>query len=688
MNVLLAEAQVPYDITLALDEINADFATTDVVLCCGANDIINPSAEDDPDSPIAGMPVLQVWHAEQTIVMKRTLHVGYAGVDNPLFTKENNAMYLGDAKASIDKLIALLNEAASDDTAKTKGTDIESPVETAVEAVDEFVAEIPSLRAKCFLRVGVVKEISEGERRVAIVPSGAKSLLKKGIQVLVESGAGDGGDFYDDHYEDSGAIVLADPRAVYEMADVIVKIREPAQHPLYGTHEIDMIGAGKSLICFVAPRTEAGKELLERAQAAGVNLLAMDAIPRISRAQSLDALSSQAKIAGYRAVVEAAAVYQKFLNGETTAAGSFAPSTILVVGAGVAGLAAVSAGRSMGAVVRAFDTRLETKEQVESLGGEFLVLDFEEDGADASGYATVMSDEFIEKEMTLFREQAKDVNIIITTAFVPGCKAPVLIKEEAVNAMQPGSVVVDLAGCDGGNCALTRKGETYVTKNGVTIIGSDMRNRGMSWQASTMFSNNVVNLFGLLCKEGSLNIDMTDQIIRGMTCVHEGEITFPPPADVTKTSASKRAPSTTPAMQMAKTEQKESILAKRVLDLAPLSEFVTLAFAAVFFGIVAAYAPVTFANQLGYFILAGFLGYYLIWNVDSALFSPLMSVSNALSGVVILGGMLMVSLERGSAASVLGCIATAVAAINVFGGFAVSYRMLLMFKKEKRKLPE
>ena len=292
-----------------------------------------------------------------------------------------------------------------------------------------------------------------------------------------------------------------------------------------------------------------------------------------------------------------------------------------------------------------------------------------------------MSDAFIQKEMEMFKEQAKEVDVIITTAAIPGRRAPILIKEEAVNEMKAGSVIVELAGSSGGNCALTRPGETYV-HNGVTIIGSDMTNQAMAWQASTMYSNNIVNLFGILVKDKKLNIDMEDQVIRGMTCVLDSEITFPPPDSVTKTSVAGPRMAQQ-AVSQKKEEKKPSVLSKRIFDLAPLSEFILVALVAAFFGIVAAYAPVTFSQQLGYFILAGFLGYYLIWNVEPALFSPLMSVSNALSGVVILGGILMVSTPRGSPTSVLGCTATAVAAINVYGGFAVSYRMLLMFKKEK-----
>lgn len=353
---------------------------------------------------------------------------------------------------------------------------------------------------------------------------------------------------------------------------------------------------------------------------------------------------------------------------------------------------------AVGAIVRAFDTRLETMDQVESMGGEFLILDFgDEEGGDASGYATTMSDDFMAKEMEMFREQAKECHIIITTAAIPGRPAPKLIMKDAVDNMQAGSVIVDLAGATGGNCELTRPGETYVYDERVTIIGSTDLIGRMSWQASSMYSNNMANLMDLLCPKppkGSeeprkLDINMDDKVIRGMTVVKKGSITWPPPADVTKTAA---APAQNGEKKMANEaeaalpkEKKESFFSKRVFDLASVGELCGFAFGAFFFGIVAAYAHITFVSQLLYFILAGFLGYYLIWSVEPALFSPLMSTSNSLSGVVILGGMLMTSLPRGSASNVLGSTAVTVAAINVFGGFAVSYRMLLMFKAEKRK---
>ena len=417
MNVLLAEANVPYDITLSMDDINHDFPETDVVLVLGGNDIVNPGAQTDPDSPIAGMPVLEVWKAKQTIVMKRSLNVGYAGVDNPLFINDNNYMFLGDAKQSCEKLVGLVEDV---DVASTKAVDVETPAAKSQKKVDEFIANIPELQEKAYLKVGVIKEIVDNEAKVAIVPEGAKALLKKGVQVYVQSGAGIKSEFSDSDYEGHGAKVLPSAQDVFDAVDIVVKIREPTVHPDTGKHEIDMLASGKSMISFVGPRTDPGKELMTKAVAAGVNLLAVDAIPRISRAQSLDVLSSQAKIAGYRAVVQSASLYQKFFNAEVTAAGSFQAAKVLVIGAGVAGLAAIGTASNLGAVVRAFDTRLETKEQVESLGGEFLVLEFDEEGGDSAGYAKVMSDAFYEKEMELFREQLKEVAVVITTAAIPG----------------------------------------------------------------------------------------------------------------------------------------------------------------------------------------------------------------------------------------------------------------------------
>ena len=622
--------------------------------------------------------------------------MGYAGVENPLFAKPNNAMFLGDAKKSVDALIELLRtkEDVYNSMEKKSLHDIEQQIVKPMPKVDDFIADIPRLQKDCFLKLGVLNERNDTEQRVAIVPNGARRLLKNGIQVLIETGAGIGGGFTDDSYRDVGAQILSSSH-IYSSADVIVKIKEPRWKNL--THEIDMVLEGKTLISFVGPRTDQGKDLMERAVAAKINLIAVDAIPRVSRAQNLDVLSSQAKIAGYRSVVEASNVYQRFLNGEVTAAGKFDACKILVVGAGVAGLSAIGTAVNMGAIVRAFDTRLETKDQVESMGGDFLVLHFEEDtsGGDSTGYAKTMSKEFYDKEMAMFYEQAKECQIIITTAAIPGRPAPKLIMKDAVDNMQPGSVIVDLAGATGGNCELTRPGETYVYNGKVTIIGTTDLISRMAWQASSMYSNNMANLMDLLCTKSnnddpdfkkSFHINMEDNVVRGMTVVKDGEMTWPPPSAVTKTSASSAKNQEAKeewSDHVINDETKKSIFTARVFDLASVGEIIVFALAIFFFCIVGTFAHYFFVNMLMYFILAGALGYYLILNVEPALFSPLMSTSNSLSGVVILGGMIMASLPQGSLSNILGCLATTVAAINVFGGFAVSYRMLLMYKAEK-----
>jgi NAD(P) transhydrogenase alpha subunit len=742
MNVLLAEARVPYDIIFGMDEINPDFPQTDAVLVIGANDTVNPAAQTDPDSPIAGkesqssigdsgglffplhachffriyledqvmhhtslanipdcphltfmtgMPVLEVWKAKQTFVMKRSLNVGYAGVENPLFVKPNNAMYLGDAKKSVDALIDLLRTKTPSNLKTKAVADIEEQkVHKTLDPVDKFVAEIPMLQQDAFLTIGVTNETSVHEKRVALVPSGVKRLLKQGMLVLVETGAGSGAGFDDAAYEDAGAKIAPNAKAVHNSAEVIIKVAE------IRCSEISNLHQGQTVISFVSPRTDAGKALMQSAATAGVNLLSVDAIPRISRAQSLDVLSSQAKIAGYRSVVEAMNVYQRFLNGEVTAAGKFDPCKVLVVGAGVAGLSAIATSVASGAIVRAFDTRLETKEQVESMGGEFLVLNFDdEEGGDDTGYAKTMSKEFYEKEMQMFREQAKECQIIITTAAIPGQRAPKLIMKDAVDNMQPGSVIVDLAGATGGNCELTEPGKVRIY-NQVTIIGvTDLISR-MSWQASSMYSNNMSNLMEILCPKESggtngkrkLDINMEDKVIRGMTVVKDNVITWPPPEDVNKTKAPKLTKSDSEIWgddhnnDIGNKTKTPSIFSKRVFDLTTVGELCGVVCSGVFFAIAAIYSHYFFVNMLLYFILSGFLGYYLILNVEPALFSPLMSTSNSLSGVVILGGMVQASLPNGSVSQILGCIAISVAAINVFGGFAVSYRMVLMFRTE------
>lgn len=395
----------------------------------------------------------------------------------------------------------------------------------------------------------------------------------------------------------------------------------------------------------------------------------MDMVPRISRAQSLDALSSMANIGGYRAVIEAAHSFGRFFTGQITAAGKVPPAKVLVIGAGVAGLAAIGSARSLGAIVRAFDTRLEVAEQIESMGGEFLKLDFGgEDGSSSDGYAKVMSDEFIKAEMALFAEQAKDVDIIITTALIPGKPAPKLITKEMVDSMKPGSVIVDLAAATGGNCEYTVPGELAVTDSGVKVIGyTDLPGR-LPTQSSQLYATNLVNLAKLWCKEkdGNINLDFNDVVLRNMTVVHQGEVTFPPPA--ISVSAAPKQEAAKPAA--AKVEEKKPCKSKKWLGAVGLG----------LFGLLGHVAPPEFLSHFTVFVLACVVGYYVVWNVSHSLHTPLMSVTNAISGIIVVGALLQIGSGSGLV-SALAFVAVLIATINIVGGFTVTQRMLKMFRK-------
>ncbi|HRI09587.1 MAG TPA: Re/Si-specific NAD(P)(+) transhydrogenase subunit alpha, partial [Nannocystaceae bacterium] len=376
------------------------------------------------------------------------------------------------------------------------------------------------------MKIGIPKEVHPGERRVAATPDNATRLQKFGFEVLIESGAGVGANFSDQAYQAVGATVVADTRELYRQADIILKVRQPEEHPTLGVHEADLLREGGTLISFIWPAQN--EELLKRLAARKATVLGMDQVPRISRAQKLDALSSMANIAGYRAVVEAANAFGRFFTGQITAAGKVPPAKVMVIGAGVAGLAAIGAARGLGAIVRSFDTRPVVKEQVESMGAEFLMLDFQEDGTGAGGYAKVMSKEFIDAEMKLFLEQAKDVDIIITTALIPGRPAPRLLERYHVEAMKPGSVVVDLAAEQGGNCELTQPGRSIV-HNGVTIVGyTDLTSR-MAAQSSQLYGSNLCHLLDDMGKAEKYRVDEDDVVVRGALVLRDGELKWPPP---------------------------------------------------------------------------------------------------------------------------------------------------------------
>ncbi len=507
--------------------------------------------------------------------------------------------------------------------------------------------------------IGIPKESLKGETRVAATPDTVGKLLKLGFEVAVQSTAGALASFTDEAYKAAGAKVVE--KDVWN-SDIIFKVNAP------NDDEIKLMKEGQILVSFIRPAQN--KELVDKLNAKKVTVMAMDMVPRISRAQSLDALSSTANISGYRAVVEAAHEFGRFFTGQVTAAGKVPPAKVLVIGAGVAGLAAIGTAHSLGAIVRAFDTRLEVADQIKSMGGEFLKLDFKnEDGGSSDGYAKTMSDEFIKAEMELFAQQAKDVDIIITTAAIPGKPSPRLISKEMVESMKSGSVIVDLAAAGGGNCECTVAGKVITTDNGVKIIGyTDLASR-LPAQSSQLYATNLVNLCKLLCKnkDGNAVIDFDDVVLRNMTVSRDGEITFPPP----KISVS-AAPQAKPAAAPAKIEQKKA---------SPVLKYGCLAVLLVCFLLIGLFAPAEFLPHFTVFVLACVVGYYVVWNVTHSLHTPLMSVTNAISGIIVVGAMLQFT--GGVLTGIFAFIGVLIASINIFGGFAVTRRMLAMFRKQK-----
>ena len=492
-----------------------------------------------------------------------------------------------------------------------------------------------------------------------------------GFSVAVEHDAGAAASFSDDNYVAMGAEVVADTRALWQAGDIVLKVQPPSMHPVLNVHEADLIREGGTLISFLYPGKH--KDIVDRLAARKATAIAVDQIPRITRAQKMDALSSMANIAGYRAVIEAASFYGRFFTGQMTAAGKVPAAKVLVIGAGVAGLAAIGAARSMGAIVRAFDTRPTVKEQVRSMGAEFIELTFKEDGEGAGGYAKEMSPAFIKAEMEMFAAQAKDVDIIITTALVPNRPAPILITEEMVKSMKKGSVIVDLAAENGGNCALTEPGEV-VEKYGVHILGyTDLPSR-LAPTASLLFGNNLTHLLADLGGASHFHLDLADEVVRGALVLRKGEVLWPPPArppvvlppDPKDVAA--KAPATRAA---AKPAPKKKSMAGPIFA-------VVLALGLIGLGLV---APPAFLSHLTVFALACIVGWQVVWNVTPALHTPLMSVTNAISGIIVIGGMLQVSGPPSSPIVMLGAAAILLATINIAGGFLVTQRMLKMFRR-------
>ncbi len=533
-----------------------------------------------------------------------------------------------------------------------------------------------SIDAAAAQRIGVPREVFPGEKRVATVPDVVAKLIKLGFQVVVQSGAGQLANLSDDDYRAAGASIAPDAPALWAGSDIVFKVRPPT------ADEVALMHPGQTLIGFIWPAQN--PDLMQQLAAQKVTALSIDALPRtLSRAQKMDALTSMAGVSGYRAVVEAANAFGRFFNGQITAAGKVPPAKVFIAGAGVAGLAAIGAAASLGAIVRANDTRAEVADQVVSLGGEFVKVDYEEEGSGGGGYAKVMSEGFQAAQREMYAKQAREVDIIITTALIPGKPAPKLITAEMVQSMKPGSVIVDMAAEQGGNCELTVPGEAVV-RHGVTIVGyTDLASR-MALQSSTLYATNLFRLSEELCKtkDGQINVNMQDDAIRGLTVIKDGEITWPAPP-----IAAAPKPPAKPAVAAPKAPAHghgpgEPMSAKSLA--------IVFGVGALLFALVGLYAPASFLSHFTVFVLACFVGYMVVWNVTPSLHTPLMSVTNAISSIIAIGALIQVAppLDAAGAADrpnalILGCavLALVLTAINMFGGFAVTRRMLAMFRK-------
>ena len=530
-----------------------------------------------------------------------------------------------------------------------------------------------AITAQC---IGVPREVFPGEKRVATMPEVVQKLIKLGFSVAVESGAGESANVGDEAYRAAGATVIEGAAPLWASSDIVFKVRPPTPD------EVALMREGSTLISFIWPAQN--PELMQQLAARQVTVLAIDALPRmLSRAQKMDALTSMAGVTGYRAVIEAANAFGRFFNGQITAAGKVPPAKVFIAGAGVAGLAAIGTAAGLGAIVRANDTRAEVADQVSSLGGEFVKVEYEEEGGGGGGYAKVMSEGFQQAQREMYAKQAQEVDIIITTALIPGKPAPKLITADMVKSMKPGSVIVDMAAEQGGNCELTEPGKTVV-KHGVTIVGyTDLASR-LSTQSSTLYATNLFRLAEELCKtkNGVIDVNMEDDAIRGLTVVKQGNITWPPPPPKSVPApAPKSAASAAPAAKKAHGHGAPSE------PMAGNKLAIMFGVAAAFFWFVGANAPTAFLAHFTVFVLACFVGYMVVWNVKPALHTPLMSVTNAISSIIAIGALVQISPITGTTGrpdELIRWIAAAgivLTAINMFGGFAVTQRMLAMFRK-------
>ena len=528
--------------------------------------------------------------------------------------------------------------------------------------------------------IGVPRETAAGEKRVATVPDVVEKLVKLGFRVIVESGAGDPANFSDDTYRAAGAEVVQGAAALWSGSDIVFKVRGPS------AGEVGLMREGGVLVSFIWPAQN--PDLLQQLVTKKATVLAMDALPRmLSRAQKMDALTSMAGITGYRSVIEAAHHFGRFLAGQITAAGKVPPAKVFVAGAGVAGLAAIGTAVGLGAVVRANDTRAEVADQVKSMGGEFVKVDYEEEGSGGGGYAKVMSEGFQQAQREMYAKQAGEVDIIITTALIPGKSAPKLITADMVRSMKPGSVIVDLAAEQGGNCELTEPGNAVV-KHGVTIVGyTDLLSR-MAKQSSTLYATNLLRLAEELCKtkDGVVNVNMEDDAIRGLTVIKDGAVTWPAPPPKLPVAQAKPAAAAKPATAPASKGHGHG--ASAPMATGTMATLFTVG--ALVFLFIGNNAPPAFLTHLTVFVLACFVGYMVVWNVTPALHTPLMSVTNAISSIIVIGALVQIAPPLAEDAAQgrpnawilwLAVASIALTTVNMFGGFAVTRRMLAMFRK-------
>lgn len=678
MNVLLAEADVPYDIVKEMEQIGPNLPEFDVAIVVGANDIVNPATQEDPSSPIYGMPAIKVWECKTCVVLKRSMATGYSGVDNPLFYRPNVKMLFGDAKQSLDAVYHLL------DAHNRSGWDTIDSV-SLVASSRRSTSEEESYPTPCKV-VGVIRERREGEQRVSVAPSVVPALRRMGFSLMLEAGAGVAAGFSDEDYTRCGEVrIVESAMEVLQEAHVILKVNEPLQD------EVQLLMGGQVMIGLWDMRgTEALMMALRQSQATFVNLAL---VPRVSRAQKLDALTSMANIAGYRAVLDAFSRLPRFSRSSVTACGAMPPARVFVIGAGVAGLSAIATAHAMGAQVFANDVRDAAREQVESLGAEFVPVDAHGIAGEGSGgYATAMDDAFHKAQLRTYAQQLPSMDVVITTAMIPNAAAPLLITEQAVGTMRRGSVIVDLAAQTGGNCALTSPSEVVISANGVAVVGETNYPSTMAAQASELLGNNFAALLEVLGGAEELGgpdgVNWDDPIVKPAAVVHNGVVAWPPPPRPTLPPQPNIEAQPAAIAQQPQTLQPPQEASALVQWLQDHQHELSLGVGgAVVLGLgLGTNIPDQELTQMGYWVLSLLIGHFTVAGVTPALHTPLIAVTNAISGIIVVGGMLQLSGPLLSARVAFALAAVFLSSVNIAGGFAVTQRMLEMFREDKRRI--